>query len=152
MTAKQGNKSKKNPDSVSQTKKDQTDSSRSKSASENQDMDEGQELDALLALLDIEDIDDVDLEAATEMIDHWHGVLQQSDDAEMKAIGETLKHLKKSLSNKKPKADEIAELMSQAGDQVDDAANTAKRGYKTKLHTLGKTLKQVSEELEDEEN
>jgi hypothetical protein len=150
MTAKQSSKGKNVADSADDKKKGQSEQSKSNSTSGAHE-DEGQELDALLKLLNDEDAVDMDMEAATEMIDHWQTTLQQSEEPEMQAIGETLKHLKKSLTGKKPKENEITELLSQVGSQVDDFATSAKRGYKTKLHTLGKTLKQISEELKEDE-
>jgi hypothetical protein len=153
MAGKQQTKSKTDSDSAKKK------SSASQAASEHEGTeheraDEAQELDDLLELLEQEDYESIDMEAATAMIDYWQDILGQSDDAGMKDVAKTLGQLKKSMTSKKLKEDEVAELLTQMGDQVDEVANSAKRGYKTKLHHLGKALRRMGEDSmveEDEE-
>jgi hypothetical protein len=150
MTAKSNKSTKSNAESTDQKKNEKTDKSQTGSSLENQDTDQGEELDALLELLDNEDLGDIEIQSAVAMIDHWHDTLDKSDEPEMKEMAKALKSLKKTLSSKKPKAEDIAKLMEQLGSEIDDFATAAKRGYKTKLHTLGKALQQASESLQSD--
>jgi ABC-type transporter Mla subunit MlaD len=162
MTAKTGkSESKKSTESAAkkdQNKHDQEESkSQSKSSADSsEEMDMGEELDELLNMLEEEDLTDVDLEQAAEMIDEWQGVLSKSKDAQLKEVGASLKQLKKLVGNSKVKEEDLAEVLSQLGSQVDEYANNAERGFKTKLHRLGKALAGEGKELmsasdEDEE-
>jgi hypothetical protein len=150
MTAKQGNKAKSAADSTARQKKSDQPSSESKAGKH--PVDEAQELDDLLDMLEAEDFEAIDTDAAIDKINYWHDILKQSDEPEMKAMAETLKHLKKSLNSKNPKPDEISGLLNQAGNQMDDVADVAPRGSKTKLHTLGRTLRKVGGEMEEDED
>jgi hypothetical protein len=152
MTSKAGkNESKKSNESVAKKGKDDSahKDNKSQSASSEALSEEGdteEELDNLLTLLE-EDLTDMDLEEAVEMIDEWHGILNKSKDAELKEIGNSLKHLKKLLDGSKIKEADLAEVMTALGGQVDKFANNAERGYKTKLHRLGKALSGEGKEL-----
>jgi ABC-type transporter Mla subunit MlaD len=153
MTAKTG-KSEAKKSSQSTAKKDQTqheqeESTNQHTSSENssEEMDMGEELDELLTLLEEEDLTEVDLEQAAEMIDEWQGALSKSKDTELKEIGTSLKQLKKLVSNSKVKEEDLAEVLSQVGTQVNEYANNAERGFKTKLHRLGKALAGEGKEL-----
>lgn len=125
-------------------------STSSKAASE--EMDTGEELDNLLAMLEDEDLTDIDLEQAVEMIDEWNGTLSKSEDADLKEIGSNLKQLKKLLGSSKLKEADLAEVMTQLGSQVDKFASNAERGYKTKLHRLGKALSSEGKELASDDS
>jgi hypothetical protein len=151
MAAKQGSNKAKSVDSTEESKKSVT-ASKDESTAKGDDMDEGRELDSLLALLENEELTSVDPEAATEMLDHWQSLLKESDEPGLADIADSLKKLKKSLTSKKPKSADIAESLMEIGDQVDGAAGEAKRGYKTKLHTLGKSLRKAGETLEEAED
>ncbi|MGL5083925.1 MAG: hypothetical protein ACRC8A_20770 [Microcoleaceae cyanobacterium] len=148
-TDKNQGKDKTKADSATDKKQAQSEQSKTESTSANLEHDEGQELDALLELLSNEDFATIDIEAAVEMIDHWHEKLQQSEEPNLKAMGKALKHLKKSLTTKKTKAEEITESLNQVSSEVDTFADEAERGYKTKLHTLAKKLKQFGSALEE---
>jgi hypothetical protein len=121
-------------------------------ADNGQEVDEGEELDSLLALMEDDELTAAEPETVTEVIDHWHSVLQSSDEEGLKEVANSLKQLKKLLTGKKSKAADIAGLLVQMGEQVDAAANEAKRGYKTKLHNLGKGLKQAGAALQEDED
>lgn len=129
--------------SAQEDKKSQ--SASSEAASE--EMDTGEELDSLLTMLEEEDLTDMNLEQAVEMIDEWHGILNKSKDAELKEIGSNLKQLKKLLGASKIKEADLAEVMTNLGEQVDKFASNAERGYKTKMHRLGKALSSEGKEL-----
>ncbi|MFM7424570.1 MAG: hypothetical protein ACKO7W_06180 [Elainella sp.] len=103
-------------------------------------IDEDQELDELLSLVESEELLDLDPEEAVEMIDEWHDILNESGDADLKEIGKSLKQLKKVLSASKSKPADISEALVSLGEQVNEYADNAQRGYKTKLHNLGKAL------------
>ncbi|MBF2051517.1 MAG: KGG domain-containing protein [Leptolyngbya sp. IPPAS B-1204] len=113
--------------------------------------DEGEELDELLDILDEAELTDLDPEEGIEIIDQWHEILNDSGDAELKEIGKSLKQLKKVLSSSKSKPEAIAEALTQLGHQTDEYANNAQRGYKTKLHKLGKSLNKAGKSLEQQE-
>ncbi|NJR39938.1 MAG: hypothetical protein HC781_15340 [Leptolyngbyaceae cyanobacterium CSU_1_4] len=115
-----------------------------------EEMDTGEELDNLLAMLEDEDLTDMDVEQAVEMIDEWNGILSKSKEAELKEVGNNLKQLKKLLGASKIKEADLAEVMTELGKQVDTFANNAPRGYKTKLHRLGKALSGEGKELASE--
>jgi hypothetical protein len=157
MTAKTGkNASDKSTQTTS--KKDQDDQQEQKSKSSespSDEMDMGDELDELLTMLEEEDLTDLDLEQAVEMIDEWQGILSKSKEDGLKEIGSNLKQLKKLLGANKIKEDSLAEVLSSLGSQVDEFANKAERGFKTKLHRLGKALsgeaKDIMSASEDEE-
>jgi len=93
----------------------------------------------------------IDLEQATELIEEWQETLSKSKESELKEIGSSLKKLAKSLSSGKAKAEDLAELLTHLGEQVDGSANNADRGYKTKLHTLGRAFKKAAKSLEQED-
>jgi len=153
MTSKTGKtETKKSNESVS--KKEQNDNAQGdkkgqsvSSEESSEEMDTGEELDSLLATLEEEDLTDMDLEQAVEMIDEWHGILNKSKEAELKEIGSNLKQLKKLLGASKLKEADLAEVMTELGGQVDKFANNAERGYKTKLHRLGKALSSEGKDL-----
>ncbi|WP_316432369.1 KGG domain-containing protein [Leptolyngbya sp. NK1-12] len=113
--------------------------------------DEGEELDELLDILDEAELTDLDPEEGIEIIDQWHEILNDSGDAELKEIGKSLKQLKKVLSSSKSKPEAIAEALCQLGEQTNEYANNAQRGYKTKLHKLGKSLNKAGKSLEQQE-
>lgn len=120
-------------------------------ATADDDQDEGQELDELLDILEESELDELDPEEGVEIIDQWHEILNDSGDAELKEIGKSLKQLKKVLSSSKSKPEAIAEALSQVGEQTNEYANNAGRGYKTKLHKLGKALNKAGKSLEQQE-
>lgn len=111
-------------------------------------MDEAEELNSLLEAFESEDLTEIDLDEATEMIEEWQDTLTKSKDSDLKAVGSNLKQLKKQLSSGKAQPEELAELFTQLGEQVDSYANNAERGYKTKLHNLGRSFKHAAKSLQ----
>lgn len=120
-------------------------------ASDAADLDESEDLDELLSLLEESELTDLDPEEGIELIDEWYEIVNDAGDAKLKEIAKGLKQLKKVLSASKSKPAAIAEALSHLGEQTDDYANQAPRGYKTKLHQLGKTLNKAGRSLEQEE-
>lgn len=114
-------------------------------------IDEGQELDELMSLIESEELLDLDPEEAVEMIDEWYDILNESGDADLKEIGKSLKQLKKVLSASKSKPADISEALVSLGEQVNEYADNAQRGYKTKLHNLGKALSRAGKSVEQAE-
>ncbi len=125
-----------------------TESKSSKAATEVED-DESEDLDALLDAFEEGDLTAIDLDQATEMIEEWQETLSASKESGLKEIGSSLKKLTKSLSSGKAKAEDLVELLTHLGEQVDESANNADRGYKTKLHTLGRAFKKAAKSLEE---
>lgn len=156
MTSKTGKTEAKKSDNGAKKGKDEAiqEDKKSQSASSktsSEEMDTGEELDNLLTMLEEEDLTDLDLEQAVEMIDEWHGILNKSKDADLKEIGSNLKQLKKLLGGSKIKEADLAAILTELGGQVDTFANNAERGYKTKLHRLGKALSGEGKELASDE-
>ncbi len=119
-------------------------------SSEVEAFDEGEELDELLNLLQESELADLDPQEGIELIDEWYDIVNDSGDTELKEVAKGLKQLKKVLSASKSKPADIAEALSQLGEQTDEYANQAPRGYKTKLHQLGKSLNQAGRSLEQD--
>lgn len=132
--------------SAKQSKQNESDAK----AEHKSDFDEGQELDALLELLQDDDLISVDLDEAVNVIDEWYDILHSSKEPELKEIGNNLKQLKKHLTNKKADVTDITESLTQLGDQVNTYADDAERGYKTKLHKVGKALSKAGESIEQD--
>lgn len=121
-----------------------------KQADAETDHDESEELDELLDILGEGELTDLDPDEATSMIEEWQEILAESGDAGLKEIGKSLKQLQKALSASKSKPADIAAALSRLGEQTDEYANDAGRGYKTKLHKLGKALNKAGKSLEEE--
>lgn len=113
--------------------------------------DESAELDELLAAFDAEDLTEIDLDEASEMIEEWQETLSKSKDSDLKEVGSSLKKLKKALSGGKASAEDLSELFTQLGEQTNSCAGNAERGYKTKLHNLGRAFKKAAKSLEQAE-
>ncbi|MBF2075120.1 MAG: hypothetical protein IGS50_15365 [Synechococcales cyanobacterium C42_A2020_086] len=137
-------------ESVEEAEKAESQASKKSAADESELETEGEDLDELLELLEEEELTDLDPDEAMELIDDWQGMLSKSKDEELSAIGANLKQLKKLLSSSKTKPTDLAELLTQLGEQTDEYANHAERGYKTKLHKLGKSLNKAGKSLQQE--
>ncbi|MDX2213614.1 MAG: hypothetical protein SFY66_10015 [Oculatellaceae cyanobacterium bins.114] len=114
------------------------------------DLNEGEELDTLLETFEDNDLTAIGLDAATGVVDEWYDVLHKSKEPELKEIGNSLKHLKKLLTAKKTKGEDLVEVLNQLSEQTESFANNAERGYKTKLHKLGKALSKAGSFIEKE--
>jgi hypothetical protein len=128
--------------------KGESDTSATTSAADAED--QGEELDELLAAFEAGDLTAIDLDDATEMIETWQETLSKSKDSGLKEVGTSLKQLKKSLSSGKATAEDLTQQFTQLGEQVDAYAADAERGYKTKMHDLGRAFKRVGRSLSAE--
>ena len=113
--------------------------------------DQGEELDELLEAFEDGDLTAIDLDEATEMLDTWQETLSKSKEAGLKEVGASLKQLKKSLSSGKATAEDLTKQFTRLGEQIDAYASDAERGYKTKMHDLGRAFKRVARSLSAEE-
>lgn len=137
-------------ESKEEAEKAESQTSKKSAANESEPEAEGEDLDELLELLEEEELTDLDPDEAMELIDDWQEMLSKTKDEELNAIGANLKQLKKLLSSSKTKPADLAELLTQLGEQTDEYANHAERGYKTKLHKLGKSLGKAGKSLQQE--
>lgn len=152
IASKGGHASHKDDHAESKAKDDHAESKANGSrADDAEEHDESEELDELLELLGDSELTELDPEEGISIIDEWQEILSDSGDAGLKEIGKSLKQLKKVLSSSKSKPDAIAEALTHVGEQTDHYANDAGRGYKTKLHKLGKALSKAGKSLENQE-
>lgn len=166
MTAKQAKKGKPSEDEKNvankneqtthkQEQKEETKAKANSKANDQADeideVDESEELNELLDMFEDEELSDIDPEEATSIIEEWHDILNHSGDANLKEIAKGLTKLKKAVSASKPKPEAIAEALTQIGEQINEYADNAERGYKTKLHKLGKSLSKAGKSLEKQE-
>jgi hypothetical protein len=126
------------------------DASKASAASSADAEDQGEELDELLEAFEDGDLTAIDLDEATEMMETWQETLSKSKESGLKEVGNSLKQLKKSLSSGKASAEDLTKLFTQLGEQVDAYASDAERGYKTKMHDLGRAFKRVARSLSAE--
>lgn len=132
-----------------QSKGGKNDAAKAENADSENEIDEAQELDGLLEIFSEHDIAEIDMDTAAGMIDEWYDILHQSKDEPYKEVAANLKQLKKLLSGKKDQSEEVVELLDELAEQTDDLADEAQRGYKGKLHKLGKALRHASLSIED---
>lgn len=104
-------------------------------------------LDELTEILD-QDVDELDSESGTQEIDYWHSLLQKSEDSDIKEIATKLKELRKLLGGNKTKAQDISQKLIQLGEHTTDVADSAIRGFKGVIKTLGKSLVKLGESIE----
>lgn len=116
--------------------------------------DDKQELESLLETLQ-GDLSAIDPEAGLSLIDEWYGQLHKSKDEGIKELASGLKELKQALKGNKATGHEIGELLAQVGEQTQELASDADKGFKTTLQKLGKQLTKVGNSLgkaEDQEH
>lgn len=113
------------------------------------EIDEAQELDGLLEIFSEHEITEIDMDVAAGMIDEWYDILHKSKDESYKEVAANLKQLKKLLSGKKDQSEEVVELLDELGGQTDELANAAQRGYKGKLHKVGKALRHAAQAIDE---
>lgn len=94
------------------------------------------------------DLTKIDTEVALNGIDIWYSLLHKSEDENLKAIANGLKQLKQLLKRSNPKGADIGEVLTQLGEQTQEAANSAGRGLKGRIQKLGKVLSKVGKSLE----
>jgi hypothetical protein len=119
------------------------------SAKSNSDGDETEEtpdVDELLETLH-GDITDVEPETGIQVIDQWLGVLKSSKEDGVKEISSHLQQLKKLLKSKKADGAEIADVLTQLGEETEAFAADAARGIKGPVQKLGKALVKAGKSL-----
>jgi uncharacterized phage infection (PIP) family protein YhgE len=107
-----------------------------------------EEIDGLVDTLEA-DLTQVDSETSVGAIDTWYNVLHKSEDENLKEIANGLKELKQVLKRSKPKASDIAEVLTRLGEQTQQSAHEAKRGFKGPIQRLGKLLSKTAKSLEE---
>jgi hypothetical protein len=105
------------------------------------------DIDSLVDVLH-SDVTDVDTGTAVDSIDEWIDFLKGHKEEGVKEISTSLKELKKLLKGKSSDASEIASVLSQLGEQTNAAGDSAQRGVKGPLHTVGKALISFSHKVE----
>ncbi len=108
-----------------------------------------EEIDGLIDTLE-GDLTQVDSETSVGAIDTWYKVLHNSEDENLKEIANGLKELKQVLKRSKPKAADIAEVLTRLGEQTQQSATEAKRGFKGHIQRLGKLLSKTAKSLAEE--
>lgn len=94
------------------------------------------------------DLSSVDSEVSVGAIDQWYNLLHKSEDENLKEISNELKKLKQLLKRSTAKGADIAEVLSQLGEQTVEAAKDAPRGIKGPVQRLGKQLSKIAKSLE----
>jgi|GEM_PF-2179917 hypothetical protein len=130
-------------------KGNKTDAAKAEKSDADAEIDEAQELDGLLEILNGHDVAEIDMEVAAGMIDEWYDILHKSKEEPYKEVAANLKQLKKLLSGKKDQSEEVVELLDELSEQTDELANEAQRGYKGKLHNLGKALRHAAQSIDE---
>jgi hypothetical protein len=119
------------------------------SAKSNTNDDEAEEtpdVDELLETLH-GDVTDIEPEEGVQVIDQWLAVLKGSKEEGVKEIASHLQQLKKLLKGKKTDAAEIAEVLTQLGEETEAFAADAARGIKGPVQKLGKALVKVGKSI-----
>jgi hypothetical protein len=105
------------------------------------------DIDSLVDVLH-SDVTDVDTGTAVDSIDEWIDFLKGHKEEGVKEISTSLKDLKKLLKGKHSDASEISSTLSQLGEQTNAVGDSAQRGVKGPLHTVGKALISFSHKVE----
>lgn len=113
-----------------------------------EDQEQIEEIDALTETLE-DDLTQVESETSIGAIDSWYGILHKSDDEHLKEIANGLKELKQLLKRSNPKPGDIAEVLTHLGEQTQQVASEAKRGFKGPIQRLGKMLTKSGKSLEE---
>jgi methyl-accepting chemotaxis protein len=111
-----------------------------------EDKDSVEQIESLSETLD-GDLTKIDTETAVGTIDHWYGLLNKSDNQNLKEIANGLKELKQILKRKNANASDIAEALNKVGEQTTEAASEAHRGLKGPIRKFGKLLSKTGKSL-----
>jgi hypothetical protein len=114
-----------------------------------EDQENIEQIDSLTELVE-EDLASVEPQEGIEQIDLWYGLLHKADNDQYKQVAEGLKHLKQVLNRKSADPAEIAEILTQLGEQTTAIAAEAPRGMKGHIQRLGKSLGKSAKDLESE--
>jgi hypothetical protein len=109
--------------------------------------DNAPDIDAVMDVLH-SDISDLDSSSAVDAIDEWVDFLKGHKEEGVKELSSSLKDLKKLLKGKNSDPSEIAAVLNTLGEQTNALGDSAERGVKGPLHTLGKGLVTFSHKVE----
>jgi hypothetical protein len=121
-----------------------------KAAQKEVDSDAGDETPDAESLVEIlhGDVTEIEPSEAIGQIDLWINFLKGHKEENIKEISSSLKELKKLLKGKKSEASQIAEVLSQLGEQTNAIGDEAERGVKGPLHKVGKALIHAAGKIE----
>lgn len=125
---------------------------KSTAKSESKDNSEAlQKLDSLSEALQ-SDLSSINSDAVFEMVEDWYSLVHQSKMPEVKEIASGLKELKKLLRQDEVPGHDLGELLSQLGEQTNDAGSDAEKEFRAPLQRLGKQLAKIGRSLAKEED
>ncbi len=93
------------------------------------------------------DLTEIEPEAAVGAIDTWYNLLHKSEDENIQEIANGLKELKQLLKRKTAKSEDFAEVLTKLGEQTQQSADEATRGFKRPIQKLGKLLSKAGKSL-----
>jgi septal ring factor EnvC (AmiA/AmiB activator) len=118
-----------------------------RSLAKEEDQQHLESLDSLIETLG-QQPDKIDTESAVGGIDQWYNLLHKADDENLKGIATDLKELKKLLKGSKTKASDLSEVLVKLGEQTNESAANAGRGFKGVIQKLGKALSKLGKSFD----
>lgn len=109
-----------------------------------------EQLDTIVEKAEGDELTDLAPEQAVGAIDFWLNFLNKAEGEQYKELANSLKSLKQSLNRGNAKPATIAKALSQIGEQTEQIASEAPRGFKGVLQRVGKQLSHASESLAEE--
>jgi len=109
-----------------------------------------EQLDLVIEKAENNELTDMDSEAAVGAIDFWYTILNKAEGDQFKQVANSLKNLKQALGKSNTKPDTIAKSLTQLGEQANEIASDAPRGFKGIIQKLSKQLIAASESIADE--
>ncbi|MEH2451463.1 hypothetical protein [Nostoc sp.] len=94
------------------------------------------------------DLTKIEPEAAQGAIDTWYTLLHKSENENLQEVANGLKELKQLLKRKTAKDADFAEVLTKLGEQTQQAATEAPRGFKGPIQRLGKLLSKAGKSLD----
>ncbi|WP_017653127.1 hypothetical protein [Fortiea contorta] len=113
-----------------------------------EDREQIEQIDSLVDTLEEDDLTNLDQETAQGAIDAWYTLLHKSEDENLQEIANGLKELKQLLKRKSAKSTDFAEVLTKLGEQTQQSATNAARGFKGPIQKLGKLLSKAGKSLE----
>ncbi len=94
------------------------------------------------------DLTKIDPETAQGAIDTWYTLLHKSENKNLQEIANGLKELKQLLKRKTSKGADFAKVLTKLGEETQQSADEAPRGFKGPIQRLGKVLSKAGKSLE----